>query len=237
MSNPAIIIENMSVYYEKKPVLKEVSFKVNPGEFIAIVGRSGSGKTTILNAISGLIAYKGIIQCDVNLGYVFQNYALFPWMTVSQNIHFGLENMDVKSKSDRVKEIMQKTGISNFANRYPNQLSGGQIQRVALGRALAPDPELLLMDEPYAALDYHTREEMQKWLLNVWENSRKTVLFVTHSIEEALFLADRIIVITDGIFLIDEVLPFERPRNNDIRFTASFNETKQRVIQAMIMES
>lgn len=223
--------KNVSVFYDDFCVLKNVCFECDDGEFVAIVGKSGTGKSSFLNALAGFIPHDGKIEMPESVGYVFQNYALFPWMTVEKNIEFGLSNASRAIKRKRVDEMLNKIDMLDFAKRYPSQLSGGQVQRVALARALAPDPEVLFMDEPYGALDHHTRDRMQQWLLLVWEASQKTVLFVTHYIEEALFLADRIIVVNNNKFVNDIKVPFSRPRSVDIRFQKTFLDMKHKVLE------
>jgi len=231
---PALIkAKNVTVAYGDSYALESVSFECQDGEFISIVGKSGVGKSTFLNAIAGFIPYEGEIQAPSNVGYVFQSYALFPWMTIAKNIEFGLEHLEKTARHQRVMEMLEKIDMAGFAKRYPSQLSGGQVQRVALARALAPDPAVLFMDEPYGALDHHTREKMQDWLLSVWKDTRKTVLFVTHYIEEAIFLADRIIVVNEKKFVADINVPFSRPRGADVRFSKTFLDMKHQVLEYM----
>lgn len=235
MSASCITVKGLSVRYGEAQVLDHVDFECESGQFVAIVGKSGTGKTTFLNALAGFIPYHGTIAPSPppKLGYVFQDHALFPWLTVQKNVEFGLEHLPHKTRLERAREVLKRTELLDFAGRYPWQLSGGQIQRVALARFLAPDPELLLMDEPYGALDVNTREKMQNWLLHVWQESQKTIIFVTHSIDEALFLADRLLVIREGKFVLDLKVPFARPRQSQLRFAGDFQEVKQTVVAHM----
>lgn len=233
MSVPTIRVRRVSVRYDDFEALQDVNFECLNGEFVSIVGRSGTGKSSFLNALAGFVPYTGTIEVPQSLGYVFQSHALFPWMTVAKNIAFGLGDIARPERRRLVRELLERIEMVDFANRYPNELSGGQVQRVALARALAPDPEVLLMDEPYGALDHHTRDRMQDWLLSVWNDTRKTVLFVTHYIEEAIFLADRIVVVNERKFVTDMRVPFERPRHNDLRFTERFLDVKHAVLDYM----
>jgi len=232
--SPAIIeVRGLSVRYGDFQTLNRVDFTCQDGEFVAIVGRSGTGKTSFLNALAGLIPYEGEVRVEGSMGYVFQHHALFPWMTVEKNIGFGLASLGPHERQERVREMLARIELEDLDRRYPSQLSGGQIQRVALARAMAPDPEILLMDEPYGALDHLTRERMQSWLLSIWQQTRKTVLFVTHYIEEAVFLADRVIVLKDSHFVADLTVPFGRPRHEDMRYMETFLDVKHEVLDHM----
>jgi ABC-type nitrate/sulfonate/bicarbonate transport system ATPase subunit len=228
-----IDVRGLTVRYGDFLALENVDFTCRDGEFVAIVGRSGTGKTSLLNALAGLIPFEGQVEVRESMGYVFQAHALFPWMTVADNISFGLGGRPREERRLRVREMLERIELADLRRRYPSQLSGGQIQRVALARALAPDPEILLMDEPYGALDHLTRERMQSWLLSVWQETRKTVLFVTHYIEEAVFLADRIVVVRDSRFVADLEVPFSRPRHDDVRYMERFLDVKHEVLDYM----
>ena len=228
-----IMTENLTVSYQDTVILSDIHFTCSDSEFVAIVGKSGTGKSTFLKALADFIPYTGKIEMPESFGYVFQNYALFPWMTVETNIGFGLEGCSRSQRKKRVQEMLEKIEMTGYEKKYPAQLSGGQVQRVALARALAPDPEVMLMDEPYGALDHHTREKMQSWLLSIWKETQKTILFVTHYIEEAVFLADRIIVVSDKKFIADIPVPFSRPRSDQMRFSNDFLKTKFDVLEYM----
>jgi NitT/TauT family transport system ATP-binding protein len=233
MKKEYLIAKNVSVYYGDFLALDNVNLKCKEGEFVAIVGKSGSGKSSFLNALAGFIPYEGEIKRPESIGYVFQSYALYPWMTVQKNIEFGLGNLSREERRKLVNEMLKQIDMKEYAKRYPLQLSGGQIQRVALARAMAPNPDVLLMDEPYGALDHHTRDKMQDWLLTIWNKTKKTVLFVTHYIEEAIFLADRVVVQRDKKFVTDLVVPFSRPRCDSIRFTEQFLDMKHLILDYM----
>ncbi|MBR0688023.1 ABC transporter ATP-binding protein [Bradyrhizobium manausense] len=215
-----------------------VSFDVRQGEFVALLGPSGCGKSTILNMVAGLLPRSGgdiLIDDDhvepgrVNrkVGYVFQRDTLFPWRTVEQNIGYGLEIAGVAKaeRADRVAKAVDRAGLTGFARTFPRMLSGGMRQRVALMRTLILEPEILLMDEPFGALDTHTKLEMHKTLLEIWERERQTVLFVTHDLGEALTLASRIILLSarPGRLKEDFDVSFPRPRDPvGLRETAEF---------------
>ncbi|NLS08180.1 ABC transporter ATP-binding protein [Rhizobium sp. P32RR-XVIII] len=227
-------------------VLNGVDLAIRKGEFITLVGPSGSGKSVLLDIIGGLteasegavkIDGKRIIKPDPKTGYVFQQYALFPWRTALSNIEYALEVHGVakRERTEKARYFLSLFGLSGFEDRFPNQLSGGMQQRVAIARALATDPEVLLMDEPFAALDAQTRELLQTELLRIWENINTTVVFVTHSIDEAIYLADRIVVMTARPGAVKEIIEIDlpRPRDGDIRASTEFNTHRGRVWEAL----
>ncbi len=185
-------------------VFEDLELKIGEGEFVCIVGRSGCGKSTLLRIIANLdAATSGEVSLgrkeggSVKIGFIFQEAGLFPWRTVRDNVKLGLEIRGVRNseREQRVRDIIEIVRLQGFESYFPHQLSGGMAQRVAIARAFVIDPELLLMDEPFASLDYNTRAEMQVELLRVWQQLKKTVVFVTHNVDEAVFLADRIIVL------------------------------------------
>ncbi|MEY9985072.1 NitT/TauT family transport system ATP-binding protein [Bradyrhizobium yuanmingense] len=216
----------------------DVSFEVKQGEFVALLGPSGCGKSTILNMVAGLLPRSGgriLIDQDTvetgevnpRVGYVFQRDTLFPWRTVEQNIGYGLEIAGVpkSERAARVATAIEKAGLAGFAQSFPRMLSGGMRQRVALMRTLIQEPEILLMDEPFGALDTHTKLEMHKTLLEIWERERQTVLFVTHDLGEALTLASRIILLSARPGRLKEDFDVAIPRPRDpvaVRETAEF---------------
>ena len=206
------------------PVLREVGLECAENEFVCLLGRSGCGKTTLLNIIAGLVPpSSGEVRVDGERvtgpgrgkGMVFQQNALFPWLTARGNIEFGARRSGLdKPAALRVAgELLELVGLHAYADRYPGQLSGGMQQRVAIARALALDPQILLMDEPFGALDEITRLDMQAELLRVWASRRKTVVFVTHSIMEALTLGDRVVVMGDGGIAAIHEIGLPRPRS------------------------
>jgi NitT/TauT family transport system ATP-binding protein len=228
-----------------KPVtaLDRISLDVAEEEFSVIVGPSGCGKSSLLRLVAGLIEPSaGMISLDGKVvtrpgrdrGMVFQSYTLFPWLTVQDNVEFGLKlgGMALAERKRIAKRYIEQVGLEGFEKSYPKQLSGGMMQRVALARALANDPEILLMDEPFGALDSQTRSLMQELLLNIWEQSHKTVLFITHDIDEAILLGDRVHVMTARPGRIKEVVEIDiaRPRNVDVLTSTEFIAIKRRIM-------
>jgi NitT/TauT family transport system ATP-binding protein len=241
-----IVAKNVArVFQVKRPgearrefvAVRDLSLKVKKGELVTIVGPSGCGKSTFLDILAGLSEpSSGEILIDgrkvsgpaLDRGIVLQGYALFPWRTVRQNIEYGLEIKKIK-KSERkaISEyFINMVELGEFAGSYPYELSGGMKQRVAIARALAYDPEVLLMDEPFAAVDAQTRETLQDELLSIWEKTGKTIIFITHSIEEAVFLADRVAVMSAGPGTIKRIIEVDLPRprrSGDIRKSIDFS--------------
>jgi NitT/TauT family transport system ATP-binding protein len=222
-----ISIADLTVEYGAVHALDKVSLDVEPGQFICLVGPSGCGKTTLLNVVAGFIqptggqvSVRGANSGDskATRGMVFQDYSqLFPWRTARLNVEFGLEARGIGS-AERYKEAIRHLAmvkLDGFADSYPHQLSGGMQQRVAIARALAYNPALLLMDEPFGALDALTRDEVQKILVDVWQETGKTVLYVTHNVGEAVYLADRIIVMSPHPGRIQADIPVTMPRHRD----------------------
>jgi len=250
-------IEHLSKRYwferEDREVLalNDVSLAVEEGEFVAIVGPSGCGKTTLLNIVAGLLPYEeGTVSIDgkrangpgVDRAVVFQHSSLLPWRTIAGNVRYGMEmqrRFDEATMRQRADHFVKMVGLSGFERHFPNELSGGMQQRVNLARALAADPKVLLMDEPFAALDAQTREFMQAELLKIWSQDRKTVLFITHQINEAVYLADRVAVMSarpgrlKGIFKI----PFGRPRTLSLKRDPQFLEIEDSIWQLIEEES
>ncbi len=230
--------------------LENTDFTVGESEFITILGPSGCGKSTILKIIAGLTEpSSGRVTLDGRAisgpgrdrGMVFQTYTLFPWLTVTENIEFGLE-VAGRPKAERrevADHYIAKIGLRGFESAYPGQLSGGMKQRVAIARALANDPQVLLMDEPFGALDAQTRTVMQELLLGVWEESHKTILFVTHDVEEAVFMGDTVYVMTarPGRIKARIAVPLPRPRSYDIKVSDVFLGIKKEILALIREES
>ncbi|SEO86116.1 NitT/TauT family transport system ATP-binding protein [Halogranum amylolyticum] len=214
--------------------LADVNFDVGDGEFVCIVGPSGCGKTTLFRLIAGLeMPTSGAVRLDgtpvegpgTDRGMVFQEYGLFPWRTVRENVAFGLEEQGVEKteRKRRIREMLDLVGLSDFADAYPKELSGGMKQRVGIARALAVDPELLLMDEPFGAVDAQTRDMLHAELLSIWSETQKTVLFVTHDVEEAVTLSDRVVVMAADPGRVREVVNVDLARPRE-RTDAAFAE-------------
>jgi len=226
------------------PVVQDLSIEIPNLEFLVIIGPSGCGKSTLLRLIDGLIPCdSGSIFLDGldvtgvvggrGRGMVFQGFDLFPWRTARGNVEFGLEIMGIKASERRkiALHYIDLVGLSGFEDSYPHELSGGMQQRVGFARALAIQPEILLMDEPFGALDVQTRDILQDELLGIWSKERKTVLFVTHSVEEAIYLADRIVVLTPRPARLDQLIdvPFRRPRHEGMKSLPEFLELRSRI--------
>ncbi|HJV01034.1 MAG TPA: ABC transporter ATP-binding protein [Burkholderiaceae bacterium] len=226
--------------------LKNIELDIPQGQFVCLLGPSGCGKSTLLNAVAGFsLPSSGTIHADGKLvtgpgperGMVFQEYALFPWMTVAKNIAFGLEikGMGQREIDAKVAELLKMLSLQDFAQRYPKDLSGGMRQRVAIARVLALDSPIMLMDEPFGALDALTRRNLQDELLRIWSELKKTIIFVTHSIEEAIYLADRIIVMTYRPGTVKRDMLVELPRLRDPA-AAGFNTLKRELGQLVMEE-
>jgi ABC-type nitrate/sulfonate/bicarbonate transport system ATPase subunit len=225
--------------------LEGLNLKVYDNEFVAILGPVGCGKTTLLRIFAGFLRpTKGSVRCDgaqvegpnPQRGYVFQEEAIFPWMTVRENIEFGLLAKGIEPAARRAisRELIGLIGLSAFETAYPKELSSGMSKMVEVARVLATDPSILLLDEPFGSLDAQTRARMQNELAGLWEQRRKTVLFVTHDAEEALYLADRIVVLTPrpGHLRTEFPVDLPRPRSLETRFSANFSALKRRVWEA-----
>jgi NitT/TauT family transport system ATP-binding protein len=226
--------------------LSNFDIDIGEGEFLSIVGPSGCGKSTFLNVLLGLIkpdsgdirmAGKPIAGPGSDRAMVFQEFGLLPWRTVQANVELGLElkGMAADARRKVSQPLIEMIGLAGFESHFPHELSGGMKQRVGLARALATDPNLLLMDEPFAALDAQTRDIMQVELLRVWQAAKKTVLFVTHQIDEAIYLSDRVIVMTKRPGRAKKIVPIAlpRPRDYEMRVTPAFNELKLEIWNAL----
>jgi ABC-type nitrate/sulfonate/bicarbonate transport system ATPase subunit len=230
--------------------LQPTDLSVSTNDFITVLGPSGCGKSTLLRIVAGLdTPTTGRVTIDGRIvtgpgadrGMVFQSYTLFPWLTVADNIAFGLAEKGMPKAQQReiVEAYLDKVGLRGFENHWPKQLSGGMQQRTAIARALANDPEILLLDEPFGALDNQTRGLMQELLLGIWEREKKTVLFVTHDIEEAIFLASRVVVMTarPGRIKADIPVDLGHPRQYQIKTSAAFSDLKARLTEEIRAEA
>lgn len=236
-----VVVDHLGIEFALKSqtvqAVQDVSLQVAPGEFVSLIGPSGCGKSTLLNVVAGFIAPtdgetyldgKPIRGPGSERGVVFQQYSLFPWMTVRRNVEFGLKMKGVgrTERSSQARTLLGLAGLLSFENHYPDQLSGGMKQRVGIVRALATGPRVLLMDEPFGALDAQTRVVMQEILTNMWQRLQISVLFVTHDIDEAVFLSDRIVVMTarPGRIKAELPVPLPRPRTPEMMATPEFRD-------------
>jgi NitT/TauT family transport system ATP-binding protein len=243
---PAIEVVDLRKAYATADVnvltLEQISFRIMPGEFVSVLGPSGCGKTTILKIIAGLVApTSGAVKVEGSLvtgpqrkiGLVFQVPALMKWRTALQNVLLPGEilGLDRKASQQRARALLDLVGLADFASRYPQELSGGMQQRVGIARALAHDPDILLLDEPFSALDIMTRNQLNIELLRIWSERRKTSLLITHSIPEAVFLSDRVVVLSPRPARILDVVPIELPRPRDarVRVSPEFTEIVARI--------
>ena len=251
-----LVIENVSRIFpgvrRGKPTraLEPTNLQISDNDFVTILGPSGCGKSTLLRLVAGLdrptagrivLNGKPVVEPGPDRGMVFQSYTLFPWLTVADNIAFGLREKGVarERRSEAVREWLVRIGLTGFEHHYPKQLSGGMQQRTAIARALANDPEILLLDEPFGALDNQTRALMQELLLDIWERARKTVLFVTHDIEEAIFLGSRVVVMTarPGRIKAEVAIDLPHPRHYTIKTSPEFSALKARLTEEIRTEA
>jgi NitT/TauT family transport system ATP-binding protein len=249
-----ITVTNFSLSYDtaEGPVeaVSDASIHVNPGEFVSIIGPSGCGKSTLLNAVAGFLKpSRGAVAVDgdpvsgpsADRGMVFQQYSLFPWKTVRENVEFGLKmkGIDRTTRETSARTLLGLTGLLAFENQYPDSLSGGMKQRVGIIRALATGPKVLLLDEPFGALDAQTRIIMQQILNNIWQRLKTSVLFVTHDIDEAIFLSDRVYCMTarPGRIKAEIIVPLERPRRQDVMMSTEFLALRRGLMSLIREES
>ena len=230
--------------------LQPISLAVADNDFITILGPSGCGKSTLLRIVAGLdtpttgrVLLDGapVLGPGADRGMVFQSYTLFPWLNIHQNVCFGLREKGVPESEQNATagRWLDKVGLTGFARHYPKMLSGGMQQRTAIARALANDPKILLLDEPFGALDNQTRSLMQELLLSIWESERKTVLFVTHDIEEAIFMANRVVVMSarPGSIKAEVPVPLPHPRHYTVKTTPEFSQLKARLTEEIRVEA
>jgi ABC-type nitrate/sulfonate/bicarbonate transport system ATPase subunit len=238
-----LVVEGVSKSFAATRAVERIDLSIADNDFLCILGPSGCGKSTLLRIVAGLEAPStGRVLLDgqaverpgPDRGMVFQSYTLFPWLTVRQNVLFG-----TRSREDVADALILRVGLKGFENHYPKQLSGGMQQRTALARALANDPKILLLDEPFGALDNQTRALMQELLLGIWEADRKTVLFVTHDIEEAIFMANRVAVMSARPGRIKSIVPIAlpHPRHYTMKTTPEFSRYKAELTEEIRIES
>jgi len=245
-SSPILAVKNLSAVFPDNNgglrALDDISFEVNPREFICFLGPSGSGKTTLLRVLASLLKpTSGDVQFlnrqRPEIGMVFQQSNLMPWRSVIDNIKLPLEldGMNESKARQKAREMIELVGLNGFEDSWPRELSGGMAQRVAIARALIHNPDLLLLDEPFASLDAITRDRLWLELSRIWQASRNTVIMVTHSINESLFLADRVLVLTKrpAKIKLDITVDIPRPRNDDIRYTPQFGKLARKLRDAI----
>ncbi|MBY0159536.1 ABC transporter ATP-binding protein [Cytobacillus oceanisediminis] len=236
-------VNHLTKSFDTNQVLDNLSFHVNEGEFVSILGPSGSGKSTIFNLIGGmLLPDEGSITLEnvkINgkrgsISYMPQTPSLMPWRTILQNVLLGQELMG-KTDSEAARKMLQKAGLGGYENAYPHELSGGMKQRAAFIRALLSPQPIILLDEPFSALDELTRHDMQKWLLDIWNEHKPTILFVTHNIEEAIYLSDRILVLSSkpAKVIKEYKVPFNRPRMEELYLNENFLACKRSIHHAL----
>jgi NitT/TauT family transport system ATP-binding protein len=250
-----LLLRDISMVFQSRrgtavTAIERLGLEVCDREFVTIIGPSGCGKSTLLRMVAGLtrpttggilLDGRQITRPGAERGMVFQSYTLFPWLTVQANVEYGmkLRGIDKSTRTSQAREYIHMVGLTSFEHHYPKELSGGMMQRVAIARALANDPEILLMDEPFGALDAQTRTIMQELLLTLWEQTHKTVLFVTHDIDEALLLSNRIYVMTarPGRLKMEMAVSLPRPRSLDLETSPQFTSMKRTLLNAIREES
>lgn len=240
-------LQNVSFSYQDKEILRDVNLLIKHGEFVTILGPSGSGKSTLFQLIGGLqspqsgsiiLEGKNITGNRGHISYMPQTPSLLPWRSIVQNVVLGQE-LQGKKEYEMADEMLRKAGLIEYRNAFPHELSGGMKQRVAFIRALLSPQPIICLDEPFSALDELTRQEMQSWLLSIWEQYKKTIIFVTHNIEEALFLSDRILVLSDRPARMKQevVVPFMRPREEAMLFSDVFLRYKKMIHESLKKEA
>ncbi|WP_233237673.1 ABC transporter ATP-binding protein [Bordetella sp. LUAb4] len=248
-----ISIQGISKHFGEFQALQCVDIQIQKGEFVVLLGASGCGKSTLLNLIAGFeqptagridVNGRQVVNVDPHCGMVFQQYALFPWLTVEENVAFGLKMRGIAKaeRLDTAHRYIEMVGLKGFERKFPGALSGGMRQRVSIARVLANDPDVILLDEPFAALDAMTRQVLQDELLQIYEKSRKTIVFITHSIDEALLLSSRMLIMSarPGRVVTDIQNDLPMPRNADVQLSPRYNELKSRIwgtVQSEVMRS
>lgn len=250
---PKVVFDNVSCVFQHRSgqlveALREVSFEAPEGQFICVVGRSGHGKTTLLRVLAGLQQPSGgrvsldtheVTRPGSDRAMVFQQDTVFPWMHVRDNVEFGLAAQGMaKSERRQISDRrLREVGLGDFAQSWPRELSGGMRKRVALAAVLAVDAQVWLMDEPFGSLDYFTRRQLHDLLLELWQEANKTVFFVTHDIEEALILADRVLLVSEGRIVDDLAVALPRPRDEDVRASAEGVAITKRILAHLGVET
>lgn len=248
-----ISVQGISKRYGSFQAVEHVNLEIAKGEFVVLLGASGCGKSTLLNLITGfdrptagriVVNGREVTKVDPHCGMVFQQYALFPWLTVRDNVAFGLKMKGISrsQRNETAQRFIEMVGLNGFEDKYPNALSGGMRQRVSIARVLANDPDVILLDEPFAALDAMTRQVLQDELLQIYEKSKKTIIFITHSIDEALLLSTRMLIMSarPGRVVTDIMNDLPMPRNAEVQLSPRYNELKSQIwgtVQSEVMRS
>jgi NitT/TauT family transport system ATP-binding protein len=252
-SSSMISVQGISKHYGDFKALEHVDLEIAKGEFVVLLGASGCGKSTLLNLVTGfdrptggriVVNGREVTKVDPHCGMVFQQYALFPWLSVLDNVAFGLKMKGI-ARSERYRTAMhfiEMVGLKGFEGKYPSALSGGMRQRVSIARVLANDPDVILLDEPFAALDAMTRQVLQDELLQIYEKSKKTIIFITHSIDEALLLSTRMLIMSarPGRVVTDIQNDLPMPRNAEVQLSPRYNELKSQIwgtVQSEVLRS
>lgn len=224
-------VDNLSVTYNEINILKNINFEINANEIVTLIGKSGVGKTTIIKAINGNIKYEGNIVSTDKKRTVYQEDYLFNWFNGYKNISIGVDGLKLEKKEikERVLNVTQELDIIHLLKKHPYEMSGGEKKRVAIARAYISYPELILMDEPFSSLDIFTKEKMYVELLKIWENTNNSILFITHDIEEAILLSDRILIIKNQEISNEFFINFARPRLMNIKFSEKFIQLRKEI--------
>jgi NitT/TauT family transport system ATP-binding protein len=248
-SHTILTIDRLNVTYGALAAVEDISFSLREGEFVCLLGPTGCGKSTVLNSVGGFIQPQGgaiqfqgvpVVAPGPDRGVVFQDFVLFPWKTIQGNVEFALkfQGLTREIRRELSFRMLETVGLAKWARAYPHQLSGGMRQRVAIARCFVNRPKMLLMDEPFGSLDTQTRSLMQKLLLDIWQQFKTTVLFVTHDIEEAIYLADRLYVLTarPGQIKDEIIVPLDRPRPLEITVSDQFMQIKRNILNLIKTE-
>ena len=231
MSATSIELNNFSVERADQVIIKPINLTINRGKFISVIGHSGCGKSTLLQALANFIPHAGYKLLHGQIGYVAQDIGVFPFMTVIDHLKFVT---GLSSSAPEITKLIDYAGLTKYRDSYPATLSGGQVQRLNFIRAFATKPEIALCDEPFSALDEQTRTQMQLWLLDYWQENKSTIIFVTHSTEEALLLSDQVIVLKSGEIAATLNIDLPRPRRTELLYSEEFIELRKELTQTLL---